>query len=189
MEKTERLARTKLLHDALDATAPVSINPAASDPRLIGATPSADLLAADLTFEWDAVGMLVRPTYGVDAGELKTLKSTSVTARRGLAGGVPVLGTGRCPTRRVLQYVAEGGRIPYTRRAHPHRRRLRHDLPSLDGRLETIFQAGPLDSVGFRDGLRGALHDFQPHVVHLDPLYPFHPMTVTAPSSPRSAPC
>ena len=43
--------------------------------------PISELLAADLTFQWDAVGLLVRPTYGVDTGELKTLKSYVGTSR------------------------------------------------------------------------------------------------------------
>jgi hypothetical protein len=139
-----------------------------------------ELLAADLSYQWDAVGMLVRPTYGVDTGELKTLKSYFGQARQiGLAAGVPILGHWHVPERRrVLVYVAEGGRIPYTRRLIRLCEAHGVDVHQLDGWLEPIFDAGPLDSAEFRDSLRGHLADFRPALVHLDPLYPFQPMTV-----------
>ncbi len=139
-----------------------------------------ELLAADLTYQWDATGMLVRPTYGVDTGELKTLKSYFGTSRAiGLAAGVPILGKWTVPERRrVLFYVAEGGRIPFTRRLIRLAEAHQVDLADLDGWLEPIFDAGPLDSASFRDNLRGHLDDYGPAFVHLDPLYPFQPMTV-----------
>lgn len=59
----------------------------------------AELLAERREFEWLAVGMLVDGTYGVDAGELKSLKSYLGLARAvGLAAGVPVLGRWRAPS-------------------------------------------------------------------------------------------
>ncbi|MEI6404129.1 MAG: AAA family ATPase [Actinomycetota bacterium] len=62
--------------------------------------------------------LLVRDSYGQDSGELKTLKSYFGLARIvGLAAGVPILGQWPVPERRrVLAYVAEGGRKPWTRR-------------------------------------------------------------------------
>jgi hypothetical protein len=139
-----------------------------------------DLLGADLTYQWDAVGMMVRPTYGVDTGELKTLKSYFGMARMiGLAAGVPILGRWDVPERRrVLCYVAEGGRIPFTRRLIRMCEAHGVDVHDLDGWLEPIFDAGPLDSVAFRDSLRCHLTDYRPAFVHLDPLYPFQPMAV-----------
>jgi hypothetical protein len=139
-----------------------------------------ELLAADLTYQWDATGLLVRPTYGADSGELKTLKSYFGDARAvGLASRLPVLGHWHVPERRrVLMYVAEGGRIPWTRRLVRMCDAYGIGPEELDGWLETIYVSGPLDSAGFRDGLTGHLEDFQPHLVHLDPLYPFHPMSV-----------
>jgi hypothetical protein len=141
-----------------------------------------ELLDADLTYQWDATGMLVRPTYGVDTGELKTLKSYFGMSRQiGLAAGVPILGRWPVPERRkVLCYIAEGGRIPYTRRLIRLCEAHNVDIHELDGWLEPIFDAGPLDSAGFRDTLKGHLTDFQPALVHLDPLYPFQPMTVNS---------
>jgi hypothetical protein len=139
-----------------------------------------ELLAADMTYTWDVVGMLVRPTYGMDAGELKTLKSYYATARHvGLAGGVPILGHWKVPERqRVLVYVAEGGRIPWTRRYIRICEAHGLDPDDLDGWLVPIFDAGPLDHKDFRDSLRGRLAEYNPRFVHLDPLYPFQPMTV-----------
>lgn len=141
-----------------------------------------ELLNADLTYQWDAVGMLVRPTYGVDTGELKTLKSYFGMSRQiGLAAGVPILGRWEVPERRrVLCYIAEGGRIPYTRRLIRLCEAHNVDPATLDGWLEPIFDAGPLDSDRFRDTLKNHLIDYQPAYVHLDPLYPFQPMTVNS---------
>ncbi len=150
------------------------------EPQRFRRWPVRELLAADLSFQWDAVGMLVRPTYGVDTGELKTLKSYIGTSRAiGLAAGVPILGHWQVPERRrVLFYVAEGGRVPFTRRLVRLAEAHGIDPLELDGWLEPVFDAGPLDSVAFRDSLRGHLDDFAPALVHLDPLYPFQPMTV-----------
>ena len=141
-----------------------------------------DLLSADLTFQWDATGLLVRPTYGLDTGELKSMKSYFGTSRAiGLAAGVPILGEWAVPERRrVLFYVAEGGRIPFTRRLVRLCEAHGVDPADLDGWLCPIFDAGPLDSSTFRDTLRGHLEDFGPAFVHLDPLYAFQAATVDA---------
>jgi hypothetical protein len=122
----------------------------------------------------------VRPTYGVDTGELKTLKSYFGLARLiGLAAGVPILGRWTVPERRrVLCYVAEGGRIPFTRRLIRMCEAHGVAVDELDGWLETVYDTGPLDSQAFRDSLRGHLTDYRPAFVQLDPLYPFQPMAV-----------
>jgi hypothetical protein len=139
-----------------------------------------ELLAADLTFHWDITGMLVRPTYGQDAGELKTLKSVIGQSRQiALAGGVPMLGYWDIPQRRrVLAYVAEGGRIPWTRRYHRLCQAHGVDPRDLNDWIWPIFDSGPLDDATFRTTLRAHLTDLQPAFVHLDPLYPFQPMSV-----------
>lgn len=139
-----------------------------------------ELLAADLTYQWDIYNMVVRPTAGLDTGELKTLKTTIAQARHiGLAAGVPVLGHWVVPERRrVLCFVAEGGRVPYTRRLIRLCEAHGIDVHDLDGWLETIYDAAPLDSTTFRDSLRGHLSEFRPAFVQLDPLYPFQPMSV-----------
>ena len=141
-----------------------------------------ELLAEDRTFEWEIVGMLSKTTYGLDGGELKTLKSYFGLARDiGLAAGVSVLGHWRVPERkRVLVFVAEGGRKPYTNRLE--RMAAAHGvLPgSLDGWLEVIDDVAPLDSGVFYDGVESNLRDFGPAFVHLDPLYPFQPERVSS---------
>jgi hypothetical protein len=141
-----------------------------------------ELLGADLTFRWDATGLLVRPTYGVDSGELKTLKTHFAVARIvGLAAGVPILGRWTVPQRlRVLAYVAEGGRIPFTRLLSRMCDAHGVDIHDLDGWLETVYDAGPIDQREFRDSLIGHLDDFKPAFTHLDPLYPFQPTSVSS---------
>jgi hypothetical protein len=139
-----------------------------------------ELLAADLTLSWLVRGMLCRPTYGVDTGELKTLKSYFGMARAiGIAAGVPVLNHFHVPARDgVLYYVAEGGRIPFTRRLIRMCEAHGIGTNDLESCLEVVFDAGPLDSVQFRESLRSHLRESGPMLVHLDPLYPFQPMTV-----------
>jgi hypothetical protein len=141
----------------------------------------AELLAQDRTFTWDVTGMLVQHTYGLDAGELKTLKSYFGLARAiGLAAGVPILGQWSVPVRRrVLIFTAEGGRIPFTNRLE--RMALAHGIApsSLDGWLAVIDDVAPLGSEMLHKALTHHLRDFAPDLVHLDPLYPFQPADVS----------
>lgn len=142
----------------------------------------AELLAERREFEWLAVGMLVDGTYGVDAGELKSLKSYLGLARAvGLAAGVPVLGRWRVPEqRRVLMFVAEGGRTPFARRLERVCEAYGIAAGDLDGWLEVIDDVAPLNSAELRGALACHLRDFAPAMVHLDPLYPFQPSTVSS---------
>jgi hypothetical protein len=141
-----------------------------------------ELLAEDRTMNWDVTGMLSRPTYGLDGGELKSLKSYFALARAvGLTAGVPVLGQWKVPERkRVLAFVAEGGRMPFTTRLE--RMCQAHGVKAieLDGWLEVITEVAPLDSRRFREALAAALAEFRPGLVWLDPLYPFQPQTVSS---------
>lgn len=139
-----------------------------------------ELRAEDRTFLWDVVGMLSRRTYGLDGGELKTLKSYFGLARLiGLAAGVPVLGRWKVPERRrVLAFVAEGGRKTFTSRLERMAEGHGIDPGDLDGWLEVIDDVAPLDGKLFRERLAFHLRDFAPGFVHLDPLYPFQPVDV-----------
>jgi hypothetical protein len=141
-----------------------------------------ELINSDLSYNWLARGMLLAGTYGQDAGELKTLKSYIGQARHiGLAAGVPILGHWPVEKRtRVLAYVAEGGRISYTRRLMRMCEAHEVDPSDLDGWLVPIFDAAPMDSPAFLDSLRGQLDEYQPGFVHLDPLYPFQPSGVSS---------
>lgn len=140
----------------------------------------AELLAEDRSYEWDVVGMLTRGTYGVDAGELKTLKSYFGLARDvALAAGVPVLGRWPVPERRrVLVFVAEGGRKAYTNRLERMAAAYGIAPSSLDGWLVVIDDVAPFSSPEFRDGMTSNLRNFAPGLVHLDPQYPFEPPEV-----------
>lgn len=141
-----------------------------------------DLINSDLAYNWMARGMLLAGTYGTDAGELKTLKSYLGMARQiGLAAGVPILGHWKVEKRtRVLVYVAEGGRIAFTRRLVRMCEAHGVDPGDLDGWMMPIFDAAPMDTTMFLDSLRGQLDEFQPGFVHLDPLYPFQPAAVSS---------
>jgi hypothetical protein len=141
-----------------------------------------EMLSADLTFNWTAVGLMVAPTYGADSGELKTLKSYFADARAiALAAGLPVLNYWRVPERkRVHMFVAEGGRIPWTRRMQRMCIAYGIEPGDLEGWLSVTFNAAPLDSRLFRDTLRESLDEYGPHLVHLDPLYPFQPITISS---------
>ena len=139
-----------------------------------------ELLATDLTLHWDISGMLIRPTYGADAGEMKTLKSYLGLSRSiGLAAGVPVLGHWAVPERRrVLTFIAEGGQVPYTRRLHRLAKAHEVEPDDLEGWLIPVFDAAALDSVTFLEVLETYLTEFEPHLVYLDPLYSFQPKGV-----------
>lgn len=143
---------------------------------------TAELLAEDRTTRWDIIGMLATQTYGLDGGELKTLKSYVGLARTvSLAAGVPMLGHWKVPERRrVLAFVAEGGRKPFTTRLERMAAAHGVKVSDLDGWLEVIFEVAPLDSRRFREALTAALIDFGPGFVWLDPLYPFQPATVSS---------
>lgn len=181
------LAEILRIHDDI---AGVPMRPAPPEPSPVVSVPVSDrfqrysvaeLLAADRTFHWDVVGMLAQHTYGLDAGELKTLKSYFGLARDvGLAAGVPILGRWDVPVRRrVLVFVAEGGRIPYTNRLE--RMATAHGIApgALDGWLAVIDDVAPMNEALFRDALTFHLRDFGPALVHLDPLYPFQPADVS----------
>lgn len=140
------------------------------------------LLKEDLSNQWLASGLLVADTYGQDAGELKTLKSYFGLARLvGLTGGVPILGQWKVPERqRALAFIAEGGRKPWTRRLNRMCAAHGLDPADLEDWLIPIFDHAPLDSTLFRGLLCHRLAEYKPGFVHLDPLYPFQPMTVSS---------
>ena len=141
-----------------------------------------DLLAADLTVRWDVDGMLMRQTYGVDAGELKTLKTHVGTARMvGLAGGISVMNTWRVPERRrVLTFVAEGGRVAYIRRLRRICEAHGIELPYLHDWLFTIFDSTAFGTPEFESMFAHHVSHYQPAFVHLDPLYAFQPTNVSS---------
>ena len=79
----------------------------------------AELLAQPDHFTWTVQGMWCDPTFGMIAGELKTLKShLALFFHIALASGVPVFGEFSVPMARdVVTWCAEGGWRLYRRRA------------------------------------------------------------------------
>ena len=133
-----------------------------------------ELLAEPDGFEWLIRGMIAYPTYGMAAGEMKTLKSMVLAfIQVGLAAGIPIFDYFQ-PERAVpvIAYVGEGGRILY-------KRRLRRIAEAMGVRLADIplyptFDVAPVRSPLFQDSLARDLAEIQPGLVTLDPLYSYH---------------
>jgi hypothetical protein len=156
-----------------------------------------ELLDADRSFRWLVRGLLVHPTYGMLAGERKTLKSYLATfVNVAVASGIPIFGQfvvdDPAP---VVTYVGEGGRVPYTRRLERVAAAMGVDLRHLP--LFSSFDVAPTTSEIFRETLTRDLAERRPGLVTLDPLYAFHGPATNAANlfeegallSALSAPC
>jgi hypothetical protein len=174
--------------------APPEEEPASDLFRLWG---PGELLDADRTFRWRVRGLLVHPTYGMLAGERKTLKSYLATfVNVAVASGVPVFGQFAVDEPApVVTYVGEGGRVPYTRRLERVAAAMGVDLRHLP--LFSSFDVAPTTSEIFRETLARDLAERKPGLVLLDPLYAFHGPATNAANlfeegallSALSAPC
>lgn len=134
----------------------------------------AELVAEPDDFVWTVKGLIVDPTYGQVAGEMKSLKTYLIAMMQvGLAAGVPILGQFE-PTkpRPVVAYVGEGGRTPYKRRLLRIARAMGVRLEDIP--LYLIAQAAPIQSDTFACTLARDLAEIQPALVTLDPLYAYH---------------
>lgn len=150
-------------------------DPATEPPDdLFRAWTPGELLDAERTFRWRVRGMLVHPTYGMLAGERKTLKSYLATfVNLAVAAGVPVFDHFTVDQAvPVVTYVGEGGRVPYTRRIERVAAAMGVDLRHLPLRLS--FDIAPITSEIFRETLQRDLREMEPGLVTLDPLYAFH---------------
>ena len=134
-----------------------------------------ELLEADQVFSWRVRGMLAQPTYGEIAGEKKSLKSYIGTMLDvAVASGERLFGQfGVDQPAPVIVYVGEGGRIPYTRRLTRIADAMGVDLEGLP--LYTSFEVHPIGGAAFRASVATHLEVFQPGLLHIDPLYTFHP--------------
>jgi hypothetical protein len=139
-----------------------------------------ELLSADRTFRWDVRGMFAHPTYGQTGGGKKTLKTHITTMIDvGIASGIPILGHfGIDRPGPVVVYMGEGGRLPFTRLLERIARSMGADLADLP--IFPTFDRAPIGSVTFNDSLRRDLEEVEPVLVHLDPLYNYHPAGVKA---------
>lgn len=133
-----------------------------------------ELLDEDASFRWRICGFMSQPTYGMVAGEQKTLKTyidifinIAVASGERLFGQFDVDNPGP-----VVAYIGEGGKIPY-------RRRLERVAAAMGVSLRDIplvcsFDTAAVQSERFKDSLRRDLDELQPALVSLDPLYAFH---------------
>lgn len=136
--------------------------------------PASELVLMDRTFRWLVRRLLVEPTYGQIAGELKSLKTYfNLMVVCGVASGSPILDI-FTPERAapVLMYVGEGGRVPITRRLERVAEAMGLDLGSLP--IEVSFDVAPVQSPVFVESLDRDLREVQPGLVSIDPLYAYH---------------
>ena len=149
-------------------------------PNLLRRYSMSELLDADRTFRWVARGLLVDPTYGMMGGAKKTLKTyVGTMIDIGIATGIPILG--RFSVDRpgpVVAYIGEGGRVPYTRRLE--RIAAAMGVTLAEAPLYPTFDTAGIGTVIFNDSLRRDLVELEPVLVHIDPLYAYHPASVNA---------
>jgi RecA-family ATPase len=132
-----------------------------------------ELLAEPDDFRWDAKGLIVAETFGMLAGEWKTLKThIAQVIDTALASGVSVFGRfdvpEPCP---VIAYVGEGGRKPYRRRLERIAATMGVNLADIP--LFPSFDVAPIDSPRFRNTLARDLAEIRPGHVDIDPYYAF----------------
>jgi len=133
-----------------------------------------ELLDADRSFQWQARGLLVDPTYGFLGGEKKTLKTyVSTFIAVGMATGQAIFDQFEVDSPgAVVTYVGEGGRIPYTRRLE--RVAASMGVKPREMPFFPSFDIAPISSPRFVDTLRRDLEEYDPALVLVDPLYAFH---------------
>ena len=144
------------------------------DSELLRRRTMPEVLDEPSEFEWLIPGLLVSPTYGQVAGEMKTLKSYILQIIQvGLASGSPIFDKFQPPVAGpVVAYVGEGGQAPWTRRISRICSALGVNVRSLD--LHPIFDLAPIASETFAKSFRRDLDEIQPALVTLDPLYVYH---------------
>lgn len=133
-----------------------------------------ELVAMPRHFEWLARRLLVVPTYGQIAGEMKTLKTyINLMVALGVASGRTILDTFPVVTPGpVLMYVGEGGRAPITRRLERVAKAMGVELDNCP--IHATFDVAPVLSSVFAESLRRDLEQVRPALMSLDPLYAYH---------------
>jgi hypothetical protein len=149
--------------------------------RLIFTRVSARELAAPVPpMQWLVRDLWALNSFGPLGGEKKTLKTYNLLAMAvAVASGEPVFG--HFPVEHpgpVVLYVAEGGRVPFQRRAQRVADAYKVKLEDLP--IEVIFGMAPVNGPDFLDSVREVRDDVQPVMIGLDPLYAFHPAGIDA---------
>ncbi len=131
-------------------------------------------------FAWLINGMLCDPTYGMLAGDMKSLKTyISGFILLAMAAGTSVFGEFTVPhTRDVVVYFGEGGWRLF-------RRRLERIAAAMNVKLRGLpihprFESAPLESERFQKSLARDLGRWPGAFVLLDPYYMFHGTQVRA---------
>jgi hypothetical protein len=143
----------------------------------------AELMAEPDQMSWTHKGWWAHPSYGMQAGAEKTLKSwLDLIETVSLAAGLPLFGRFECVSPGpVLVFSGEGSRRLYMRRARHVARSLGlsdEQIAALP--ITVIDQVRPILSRAFQQTLAGELDrgfgtEHVPYVkVTLDPLYSYH---------------
>lgn len=141
---------------------------------------AAELAGPVPAMRWLVRGVWPEGSYGVLAGEKKTLKTyTSLSLALSVASGVPFLGRFHVPEiRPVVMYLGEGGRNPTARRLQRIASAMGVDLAALP--LRMVFDAGDITGDTFLRAFNRAVTEEQPGLVIVDPLYAYHPVGIEA---------
>jgi hypothetical protein len=130
--------------------------------------------------EWLVQGVWPAGSYGVLAGEKKTLKTYNLFALAlSVASGEPYLGRFAVPEARpVVVFSGEGGANPGRRRLQRIAQWMDVDLARLP--LSVTFDAGDMTGEAFAAALAEQVAALSPGLVIVDPLYAFHPADIDA---------
>ncbi|WP_370582585.1 AAA family ATPase [Plantibacter sp. VKM Ac-2885] len=141
---------------------------------------AAELAEAVPPMRWLVKGVWPEGSYGVLAGEKKTLKTYNGLAfALAVASGEPFLGEFEVPKpRSVLMYLGEGGKGPTQHRLQRIAKTMGVDLAALP--LRMVFDAGDLTSEEFLTAFDVAVREDSPGLVIVDPLYAYHPPEIEA---------
>lgn len=141
---------------------------------------AADLAAPVPAMRWLVQGVFPLDSYGVLAGEKKTLKTyTDLALALAVASGQPFLGEFTVPDPQpVLMYLGEGGERPTRRRLQRLAEWMGIDLATLP--LRMVFDAGDITGDEFLSAFERAVSDETPGLVIVDPLYAYHPPNIEA---------
>lgn len=129
---------------------------------------------------WLVKGIWPEKSYGVLAGEKKTLKTYNLLhMAAAVASGTRMFGQFDVPTAQpVLYLLGEGGSGPTRARLQRITKAMNVELADVP--LFMMYEAASTDSQQWRDAVAAALDLLQPGVVMLDPLYAFHPPGIEA---------
>lgn len=136
--------------------------------------PAGDVVAATQPIRWLARGLLCHGTYGMLAGEAKSLKSyLALLIAVAIAAGESVLGVFEVDEPApVLMLIGEGGAGLVGRRLKRVCEAYGVTADSLP--LDLTFDVAPIDSPGFRLTVETWLSNHPGGLVIVDPYYAFH---------------